>query len=201
MGRTEDWPPIPFCTALDRDRQATSQPGFHRLIWERDRPKFGEAEGAYRNKHIGVTEKITNYKESLRLPAVRNRGSGRPCPRNFAGIRLGSERKGASNLDGDHPSSGSEVPGPLAGNGPAANRPFILPTLYRVGPRQLSCRFHGNVISFLHLAIDSEIRGARRLDWQAMAVCNRDRRDSYVPAAGWNRVLGAVPESRCCPIS
>lgn len=32
------------------------------LVWGSDRPKFGDPEDAYRNKHICVTGKITDYK-------------------------------------------------------------------------------------------------------------------------------------------
>jgi len=32
------------------------------LIWGSDRPKFGDPEEAYRNKHICVTGKISDYK-------------------------------------------------------------------------------------------------------------------------------------------
>ncbi|MGA2336748.1 MAG: hypothetical protein ABSG08_15380 [Terriglobales bacterium] len=32
------------------------------LIWGSDRPKFGDPEGAYRDKHICVTGKISDYK-------------------------------------------------------------------------------------------------------------------------------------------
>ncbi len=32
------------------------------LIWGSDRPKFGDPETTYRNKHICVTGKVSNYK-------------------------------------------------------------------------------------------------------------------------------------------
>jgi hypothetical protein len=35
---------------------------FTLLIWGSDRPKFGDPEEMYRNKHICVTGKITDYK-------------------------------------------------------------------------------------------------------------------------------------------
>jgi hypothetical protein len=48
-------------TFLNLDKPYPNQV-FTVLIWGSDRPKFGEPEKAYRNKHICVTGKITEYK-------------------------------------------------------------------------------------------------------------------------------------------
>ena len=48
-------------TFLNLDKPYPKQV-FTVLIWGSDRPKFGEPEETYRNKHICVTGKITDYK-------------------------------------------------------------------------------------------------------------------------------------------
>jgi hypothetical protein len=48
-------------TFLNLDKPYPNQI-FTVLIWGSDRPKFGDPEETYRNKHICVTGKITDYK-------------------------------------------------------------------------------------------------------------------------------------------